>query len=74
MNDCYLTALRILSYRFNAEGELRRKLRAKKFDAHQIDAAIDCATKSGSMTNDSPPHSSAPECRSTSAALASVAN
>ena len=41
MNDCYLTALRILSYRFNAEGELRRKLRAKKFDAHQIDAAID---------------------------------
>jgi len=31
-DDCYLAALRILNYRFNSEGELRRKLAAKKFD------------------------------------------
>ncbi len=29
----YASALRILSYRFNSEAELRRKLRAKKFEA-----------------------------------------
>lgn len=38
--DAYLAALRILNYRFNSEGELRRKLRAKKFDAEAIDLAI----------------------------------
>jgi regulatory protein len=29
---CYAAALRILNYRFNSEAELRRKLRAKKFE------------------------------------------
>jgi regulatory protein len=38
--DAYLTALRILHYRFNSEGELRRKLRGKKFGAEEIDAAL----------------------------------
>jgi regulatory protein len=38
--DAYIAALRILHYRFNSEGELRRKLRAKKFEAEAIDAAI----------------------------------
>jgi regulatory protein len=37
---CYLAAQRILEYRFNSEAELRRKLRAKKFDAPAIDATI----------------------------------
>ena len=35
-DDCYLAALRILNYRFNSEGELRRKLAAKKFDREDI--------------------------------------
>jgi regulatory protein len=39
--DCYTSALRILAYRFNSEGELRRKLRAKKFEKSEIDEAID---------------------------------
>ena len=38
--DAYLSALRILQYRFNSEAELRRKLRAKKFEQDDIDAAI----------------------------------
>ena len=38
--DCYTSALRILRYRFNSEGELRRKLRAKKFEKDDIDATI----------------------------------
>ncbi len=38
--DAYLSALRILQYRFNSEAELRRKLRAKKFEKDEIDAAI----------------------------------
>jgi regulatory protein len=38
---CYAAALRILSYRFNSEGELRRKLAAKDFERETIDAAID---------------------------------
>lgn len=38
--DCYLSALRILNYRFNSEAELRRKLRAKKFEKDEIDATI----------------------------------
>ncbi|HUP61329.1 MAG TPA: regulatory protein RecX [Thermoanaerobaculia bacterium] len=37
---CYAAALRILGYRFNSELELRRKLRAKKFEKEIIDAAI----------------------------------
>ncbi|HEY0158320.1 MAG TPA: regulatory protein RecX [Thermoanaerobaculia bacterium] len=39
-DPCYIAALRILNYRFNSEGELRRKLRAKKFEKEAIDAAI----------------------------------
>jgi regulatory protein len=38
--DAYLAALRILQYRFNSEAELRRKLRAKRFEKADIDAAI----------------------------------
>lgn len=38
--DAYLSALRILRYRFNSEAELRRKLRAKKFEKDDIDLAI----------------------------------
>ncbi|MBV8520170.1 MAG: regulatory protein RecX [Acidobacteria bacterium] len=38
---CHLAALRILQYRFNSEGELRRKLRAKKFGRDVIDATIE---------------------------------
>ena len=40
MTDCYTAALRILRYRFNSEAELRRKLRAKKFESEDIDLAI----------------------------------
>ena len=40
MSDAYIAALRILKYRFNSEVELRRKLRAKKFEKDDIDAAI----------------------------------
>ena len=32
--------MRILSYRFNSEGELRRKLRSKQFDKETIDLTI----------------------------------
>jgi SOS response regulatory protein OraA/RecX len=39
-DPCYIAALRILNYRFNSEGELRRKLRSKKFEKEQIDTAI----------------------------------
>ena len=39
-DDCYIAALRILNYRFNSEGELRRKLTAKKFERADIDATI----------------------------------
>ena len=38
--DCYVAALRILKFRFNSEAELRRKLRAKKFEKDDIDATI----------------------------------
>ena len=31
LDSCYLSALRILKYRFNSAGELKRKLRAKSF-------------------------------------------
>lgn len=40
MIDCYTAAMRILQYRFNSEAELRRKLRAKKFDGDDIDLTI----------------------------------
>ncbi|HYC88043.1 MAG TPA: RecX family transcriptional regulator [Thermoanaerobaculia bacterium] len=40
MTDCYTAALRILRYRFNSEVELRRKLRAKKFEKEEIDLAV----------------------------------
>jgi regulatory protein len=40
MLDCYTAAMRILRYRFNSEAELRRKLRAKKFEKDDIDATI----------------------------------
>lgn len=39
-DDCYIAALRILNYRFNSEGELRRKLTAKRFDRKAIDETI----------------------------------
>src|ERR1041384_558987 len=38
--QCYLSALRILGYRFNSELELRRKLQRKKFEKPIIDATI----------------------------------
>jgi len=37
---CYIAALRILKYRFNSEGELRRKLRGKRFEKDDIDTTI----------------------------------
>ena len=40
MSDAYLSALRILKFRFNSEAELRRKLRAKKFEKDDINAVI----------------------------------
>jgi regulatory protein len=41
VTDAYTSALRILQYRFNSEHELRRKLAAKRFEAAEIDAAIE---------------------------------
>jgi len=40
LDRCYISALRILKYRFNSAGELRRKLRAKGFERDIIDATI----------------------------------
>lgn len=40
LERCYAAAIRILRYRFNSEGELRRKLRAKEFDRTLIDPTI----------------------------------
>ena len=37
---CYAAAMRILSYRFNSEGELRRKLEMKEFGRELIEATI----------------------------------
>jgi regulatory protein len=37
----YAAAMRILQYRFNGEAELRRKLRAKKFEIPEIEATIE---------------------------------
>jgi regulatory protein len=39
--DCYTAALRILNFRFNSIAELRRKLRAKKFDEEEISATLE---------------------------------
>lgn len=41
---CYASGVRILKYRFNSTAELRRKLRAKGFDATTIHAAVDRLT------------------------------
>ena len=42
LEQCYVAAMRILSYRFNSEAELRRKLTMKKkFDAATIDATLE---------------------------------
>ncbi|HUP49960.1 MAG TPA: RecX family transcriptional regulator [Thermoanaerobaculia bacterium] len=41
LERCYAAALRILNYRFNSEAELRRKLRAKRFEAGLIDRTIE---------------------------------
>lgn len=41
MSDCYVTALRILGYRFNSEAELQRKLESKRFDDATIAATIE---------------------------------
>jgi regulatory protein len=38
--DAYSAALRILSYRFNSEAELRWKLRAKKYESEEVDEAL----------------------------------
>ncbi|HXG59274.1 MAG TPA: regulatory protein RecX [Thermoanaerobaculia bacterium] len=38
---CYASALRILSYRFNSEGEMRRKLAAKRFGREIVDRTIE---------------------------------
>lgn len=40
-DPAYVAALRILKYRFNSETELRRKLRAKRFEKDAIDAVIE---------------------------------
>ena len=40
LERCYATAVRILKYRFNSEGELRRKLRSKQFEKDDIEAVI----------------------------------
>ncbi|HUP45436.1 MAG TPA: RecX family transcriptional regulator [Thermoanaerobaculia bacterium] len=40
LERCYVAAMRILHYRFNSEGELRRKLRAKKFEQDVIEQTV----------------------------------
>lgn len=41
LERCYVSALRILNYRFNSVVELRRKLRHKDFAAEVIDATLE---------------------------------
>jgi regulatory protein len=41
LDRCHTAALRILSYRFNSEAELRRKLSRKDFERGTVDAAIE---------------------------------
>jgi len=43
----YVAALRLLNYRFRSEGELRRQLRDKEFDAEVIDGTIDRLRREG---------------------------
>jgi regulatory protein len=45
--NCYQSALRILRYRFNSVAELRTKLRAKRFEAAEIDEALARLTEEG---------------------------
>jgi regulatory protein len=45
--NCYQSALRILSYRFNSVAELRTKLRAKRFETSEIDEALARLTGEG---------------------------
>lgn len=40
LERCYASAVRILKYRFNSEGELRRKLRGRKFEKDHIEATL----------------------------------
>lgn len=40
LDDCYLAAIRILNHRFNSTSELRRKLKAKKFDRTLIEETL----------------------------------
>jgi len=39
--SCYVSAMRILNYRFNSEAELRAKLERKEFPRDVIDTTID---------------------------------
>ena len=41
LERCYVSALRILNYRFNSVAELKRKLRAKDFADEDIDATLE---------------------------------
>jgi len=41
LERCYIAAMRILGHRFNSEGELRRKLSAKRFERDVVDATIE---------------------------------
>lgn len=41
LERCYLSAVRILNYRFNSVVELRRKLSVKKFERATIDSTIE---------------------------------
>ncbi len=52
LERCYASALRILNYRFNSEAELRRKLRAKEFDAESIDPTIQRLHKENWLDDD----------------------
>jgi regulatory protein len=40
LDRCYVSAMRILRYRFNSAAELRRKLRSKGFEREVIDATL----------------------------------
>ncbi|HEU4522014.1 MAG TPA: regulatory protein RecX [Thermoanaerobaculia bacterium] len=41
LERCYIAAMRILNYRFNSEAELRRKLKAKRFETALIEQTIE---------------------------------
>lgn len=40
LERCYASAVRILKHRFNSEGELRRKLRVRKFEKDDIESTL----------------------------------